>query len=506
MAAKDSDHRPQRAGKPAAASRGGKAAHGDGAAKKPVKKPAKPTPEPVEAAEAAPAEKSAAGKSKAKGAPKKAESAAKAPVAKAPATPTGKATGKSAVKLPPKSPGKSPEKAVEKTPEKHGAKPAAKAPTPPTPKLPAAKPPAPRKATPVALDDDFGDVGDDFEEEAEPAAAEPDEPEKPAAEEAAEAPEVDEDLGLAEAVAAAVAGAAPAAPKKKPALPIPPMPPRSADGTVTIAYSPDSDDAFMMYALENGKVDTEDRKYACTRADIQVLNEEAKKGTYDVTALSFGAYPVVNDRYALLPCGGSFGDNQGPILIAKTPIRASEVNGLTVAVPGMLTTATMVLRLWLPRANLKLVPVPFDQIVATVKAGKARAGVLIHEGQLMWREEGLARVADFGQWWGEKTEGLPLPLGGNAIRRDIKPEERAKIALDLKRSIAYALGHREEALEYALKFARGLEKAKVDKYVSMYVNELTLDVGERGRQAVRLLLDEAHRAGILAKPVEVEFA
>jgi 1,4-dihydroxy-6-naphthoate synthase len=411
-------------------------------------------------------------------------------VAKAPAKPAAKPKAPAAPKKPAKAVVPPPVEAeLEAT--KTSPKAAAKKKAPAPPKAPAKKAPAkptskPAKAPAPALDDDLS--ADDFDDEdgervrvAAPAA-----PKAPPREDEEEAEE----------------GETPA--KKKVPIVVPPMPPRREDGTITVAYSQDADDAFMFYALESGKVDTEGRTYATVRADIQSLNEEAKKGTHDVTAISFAAYPFAYERYALLPCGGSFGDNQGPVLVAKTPVRASEVNGLVVAVPGALTTATLALRLWLPRANLKLVAAPFDQISAVVKAGKVRAGLLIHEGQLTWRDEGLVKVVDLGQWWGEKTEGLPLPLGGSAIRRDIPEELRTRIALDLKRSIAYALGHREEALGYAMKFARGLDKARLDKYVTMYVNELTLDFGERGRQATQMLLDEAYRYSFLPRTVDLD--
>jgi 1,4-dihydroxy-6-naphthoate synthase len=298
---------------------------------------------------------------------------------------------------------------------------------------------------------------------------------------------------------------APPAPAVKPP-PVPTnLPPRRADGVITLAHSPDADDAFMFFALANGLVDTEDRKYEHTLKDIQTLNESAKKGTYDVTAISFHAYPYVRQNYRLLTCGASFGDGYGPVLVAKTPIRPSEVEGLVVAIPGELTTAALVTRLWFNRSKIKTISVPFDRIADAVLGGLARAGVLIHEGQLTYRDQGLTRVKDFGQWWAEETEGLPLPLGGNGIRRDIATPIAQKIALDLKRSIAYALGHREEALAYAMKFSRNLPKDKADKFVGMYVNELTLDYGERGRQAVLHLLDRAFRAGLLPEAVVPEF-
>ena len=334
----------------------------------------------------------------------------------------------------------------------------------------------------------------------------------------------DEALAAAEADAEGVdfgGGGVAAAPKPAPkvveAPPPPPppaakpppvpatLPPRRADGVITLAHSPDADDAFMFFALANGLVDTEDRKYEHTLKDIQTLNESAKKGTYDVTALSFHAYPYVRQNYRLLTCGASFGDGYGPVLVAKTPIRPSEVEGLVVAIPGELTTAALVTKLWFGRSRIRTVSVPFDRIADAVLGGLARAGVLIHEGQLTYRDLGLVRVKDFGQWWAEETEGLPLPLGGNGIRRDIATPVAQKIALDLKRSIAYALGHREEALAYAMKFGRNLPKDKADKFVGMYVNELTLDYGERGRQAVLHLLDRAHRAGLLPEAIVPEF-
>lgn len=435
----------------------------------PAKAPAKPTAPSAEApavaapaapAPAAPAQ-AAAQPAKKKAAPAKA-AASDAPAPKAAAAPTTKATA-----------AKAPAKAAPKPP----AKPAPKA----------APKPAPKKARPVAdldepaeddLDDkDAGDEVEDALDDAPPARA------------ATAAPEAEE---------------APPAPKVKAPRRVPPMPPRKP-GVITFAFSPDADDAFMVYALAHGKIDTEGRTYELLRADIAQLNAEAQKGTYDVTAFSFGAWPQVSERYFCLPCGASFGDQVGPVVVSKTPVRTSEINGLTIAVPGLSTTATMVLRLWLHPNRLSLVPAPFDQIAATVKAGKARAGLLIHEGQLTYKADGLTRVMDLGQWWGERTEGLPLPLGGNAIRRDIPPEERAKIALDLKRSIAYGLGHREEALDYALGFGRGLARPLLDKYVSMYVNELTLDYGERGRQAVHALYDEAVRIGILKERTDLEF-
>ncbi len=297
-----------------------------------------------------------------------------------------------------------------------------------------------------------------------------------------------QDAAAPAATPALTPGAPPArAPRRKP------LPPRREDGTITVGFSPDADDAFMFYALAEHKVETEDRRYELVRDEIQSLNERAREGIYDVTAISFAAYPHLADRYLLLTCGASFGDGQGPTLVARSPIKTNEVNGLRVAVPGLMTTATLALRLWLPHADLDLVEVPFDDVIPALRTGKARAGVLIHERQLTWREDNLVLVKDLGQWWAEHTEGLPLPLGANAIRRDIPEEDREKIALDVKRSIAYALGHREEALDYAMRYAKGLPRPLVDRYVEMYVNELALDYAERGRQAILQFFEEAKR-------------
>ena len=322
---------------------------------------------------------------------------------------------------------------------------------------------------------------------------------------AAVLPPAEEEEEAPVAVVEPVEVSAPRPAKRLTPRPIPPLPPRKP-GVVTVALSPDADDAFMLYALAHGKIETEGRVYEFVRGDIATLNDESKKGTYDVTAFSFGAWPQVVERYLALPCGASFGDGVGPVVVSKTPVRPAEVDGMLVGVPGLTTTAALVLRLWLAPARLKLVSVPFQEVLGAVKSGKVRAGVLIHEAQLTYRLEGLAKVMDLGRWWTDKTEGLPLPLGGTAIRRDIPAEERTKIALDLKRSIAYAMGHREEALEYAAKFSKGLPRQLLDRYVTMYVNELTLDIGERGRQAVHTLFDYAVRLGSMKERIDLELA
>ena len=289
---------------------------------------------------------------------------------------------------------------------------------------------------------------------------------------------------------------------------LPPMPkmPRRKSGVVTLAYGASADQAFMIYGLANDKVDTEDRTYKFSRGDAEALTEPAKGGVHDVTTISFGAYPQVQDRYLLLPCGAAFGDHRGPLLVSRTPIRASEVQGLPVAVPAEHHTAATALRLWLPKANLRLTAMPTTHISLMIRANKIRSGVLINEDQITYRKHGLVRVVDLGHWWGEETEGLPIALTAMVIRRDIDDEERTKIALDLKRSIAYALGHREEALEWAAQFAGNHTSETLDEYVSRYVNDLSLDAGERGRQAVDLLFDRAFRHGLVPEPIHTFYA
>jgi 1,4-dihydroxy-6-naphthoate synthase len=283
------------------------------------------------------------------------------------------------------------------------------------------------------------------------------------------------------------------------------MPPRKA-GVITVAISPDADDAFMLYALENNLVATEGRTYEIVRGEVARLNEEAKRGTYDVTAFSFGSWPHLVDRYLVLPAGASLGDGVGPVVVSKTPVRSNEVNGLVVGVPGLTTTGALVLRMWLHPAQLKLVALPFEAVPLAVRAAQVRAGVLIHEAQLTYRSQGMVLVKDLGAWWTERTEGLPLPLGGMLVRRDIPQDERTKINLDLKRSIAYAMGHRADALAHAMRFAKGLTTEQLERYIDNYVNELSLDIGERGRQAVHTLFREAQRLGMVREVVELEMA
>jgi 1,4-dihydroxy-6-naphthoate synthase len=270
---------------------------------------------------------------------------------------------------------------------------------------------------------------------------------------------------------------------------------------IAIAHSPDSDDAFMFYGLASGKVPTGDLEIEHVLSDIETLNRAAFEGKYEISAVSFHAYTHLADRYALLPHGASMGDRYGPVVVAREDVPAS-LDNVRVAVPGTLTTAFLALRLYRPDVAYDVMP--FDQIQEAVHDGRAQAGLLIHEGQLTFADEGLKKIVDFGEWWADRTGGLPLPLGGNVIRRDLGPALMKRLSRLLHESIAYALAHREEALEYAMQFGRGLDRAKADRFVGMYVNELTLDYGARGREAVRRLLEEAGEKG-LAPKVTVEF-
>jgi 1,4-dihydroxy-6-naphthoate synthase len=272
---------------------------------------------------------------------------------------------------------------------------------------------------------------------------------------------------------------------------------------IHIAHSPDSDDAFMFYGLASGRVASDGFELEHVLADIETLNRAACEGQYEITAVSFHAYAYLTDRYLLLPHGASMGDRYGPIVVARND-GPSSLEGVRVAVPGELTTAFLTLRLFDPA--VQHVVVPFDRIQDEVLAGRIGAGLLIHEGQLTYAEEGLKKIVDLGEWWADRTGGLPLPLGGNIIRRDLGPAAIARLSRLLRDSIAYGLDHRREAVEYAMQFGRGLDRQRTDAFVAMYVNNLTLDYGERGREAVRRLLGEARTAGLLTGPVTVEFA
>ena len=276
--------------------------------------------------------------------------------------------------------------------------------------------------------------------------------------------------------------------------------------TIRVGHSPDSDDAFMFYALTHDRIDTGGLKFVHQLEDIQTLNDRARRGELEVSAVSIHAFAHLADTYALLASGSSMGDKYGPKIITTDPnlsmedIRAGKVK---VAVPGLLTTAYLTFRLCFGKAAPVEV-VPFDQIIDRVLDGTYAAGLIIHEGQLYYPDKGLRQIVDLGVWWYETT-GLPLPLGGNVVRKDLGTEQVNKIGRLLKESIVYALENRSEALDYALTYARDLDPALADKFVGMYVNEWTVDYGPVGRQAVQVLLDKAAEAGLIPKKVQVEF-
>jgi 1,4-dihydroxy-6-naphthoate synthase len=275
--------------------------------------------------------------------------------------------------------------------------------------------------------------------------------------------------------------------------------------TIRVAHSPDSDDAFMFYALAEGKIDTGGLAYVHELSDIESLNQRALRGELEVTAVSIHAYAHLADRYALLTSGSSMGDGYGPRLVSLSPRPAdprAALRGLRVGVPGKLTTAYLALRLYQP--DVVEVVMPFDRIEEAVHAGDIDVGLLIHEGQLTYADDGLQLWTDLGEWWMAET-GLPLPLGGNVVRRDLGPEVIAQISRDLRASIVYGLEHRAPALAHARQFNRGISDERTDTFVGMYVNEWTVDYGPRGRQAVQLLLDRAHEAGMIERRVIVEF-
>jgi 5,8-dihydroxy-2-naphthoate synthase len=271
---------------------------------------------------------------------------------------------------------------------------------------------------------------------------------------------------------------------------------------ITVAHSPDSDDAFMFYGLATNKVRVPGLKFSHTLTDIETLNRKAMQGVYDVSAISFHAYPYVQDKYALMSCGGSVGEQYGPMVVASRPVGLEELPRLKVAVPGKLTTAYLALKLFSPKIETAVVP--FDRIIPEVVGGNYEAGLIIHEGQLTYESSGLSKVLDLGKWWYELT-GLPLPLGGNAIRRSLGRELITTVSQALRDSIQYGLDHREEALAYAMQFARDLDTQKADRFVGMYVNERTLDYGTDGKEAVTRLLEMGHKAGIIPDPPNVEF-
>jgi len=271
---------------------------------------------------------------------------------------------------------------------------------------------------------------------------------------------------------------------------------------ISLAHSPDSDDAFMFYALAEGKIDDRGFDFVHELSDIETLNQRTRRGELDVSAISFHAYPEIADRYALLPHGASFGDGYGPVVIAAKPTTKEELEGVVVAIPGEKTSAALALQLWRPGTRTAVVP--FDEILPAVAAGKFAAGVIIHEGQLTYAAEGLHAVVDLGTWWSGET-GFPLPLGGNVIRKALGPEAIREVSGVLGESIAYGLAHREEALAYAMRFARDLDPAQADRFVGMYVNDWTRDYGERGKRAIELFLGRAAEAGLVPS-VAIEFA
>jgi 1,4-dihydroxy-6-naphthoate synthase len=272
---------------------------------------------------------------------------------------------------------------------------------------------------------------------------------------------------------------------------------------IHVGHSPDPDDAFMFYALAHDKLDTGPLRFQHELQDIETLNRRALRGELEVTAVSIHAYAFLLDKYALLPSGCSMGDRYGPMVVAKSPLTVEQLTSARIAVPGTLTTAFLALRLLVP-GPIQYEVVPFDQILGAVAEGRFDAGLIIHEGQLTFQNQGLHLVVDLGVWWQEKT-GLPLPLGGNVVRRDLGAETMGQISRLLRESIRYGLDHRDEALAYALSYARDMDKALADRFVGMYVNDWTLDYGPRGRAAVQRLLEEGHGAGIIPAPVAVEF-
>lgn len=277
---------------------------------------------------------------------------------------------------------------------------------------------------------------------------------------------------------------------------------------IRVGHSPDPDDAFMFHALANDKIPTGNLKFVHELQDIETLNRRALNGELEVTAVSIHAYAFLLDKYALLPTGSSMGDKYGPMVVSRRRLAPRDLPGLKIAVPGTLTTAYLTLELLFEslhaRNRLVYEVMPFDQIIDAVVAGKADAGLIIHEGQLTFRNQGLNLVADLGVWWQDKT-GLPLPLGGNVVRKDLGEPTMKEISRLIRESINYGLTHRDEALAHALQYARDMGKDLADQFVGMYVNHWTLDYGERGRAAIRRLLDEGHRAGVIPNPVELEF-
>jgi 1,4-dihydroxy-6-naphthoate synthase len=280
-----------------------------------------------------------------------------------------------------------------------------------------------------------------------------------------------------------------------------------ATQTLTLGHSPDPDDAFMFYGLARELLPTHGFAFEHILQDIQTLNERATRGELDISAISIHAYAHVCDQYALLPSGASMGDGYGPMLVAKQPFSKEEVLRRRIAVPGRMTSAFLALQLWLgrPASAFDHIVVPFDQIFQAVRSGAADVGLIIHEGQLTYRNEGLTVCEDLGVWWGRENEGLPLPLGGNVIHKRFAPATRKTISDILTASIQYSLDHRPEAVQHALQYARDMGRDLADKFVGMYVNHWTLDYGEKGRESIRRFLRRAHDAGLTPRAPELEF-
>jgi len=277
--------------------------------------------------------------------------------------------------------------------------------------------------------------------------------------------------------------------------------------TLTLGHSPDPDDAFMFYGLARELIPTNGFRFEHILQDIQTLNERATRGELDISAISIHAYAYVSDKYALLPSGASMGDGYGPMVVAKQKFSKAEVTRKKIAVPGTMTSAFLALQLWLgkPGKDLNYVVVPFDQIFQAVRSGTADAGLIIHEGQLTYQNEGLQVCEDLGIWWGRENGGLPLPLGGNVIHKRFEPGVRRAISEILTASIQFSLDHRPEAVEHALKYARDMGRDLADKFVGMYVNHWTLDYGEKGRESIRRFLARAFEAGLIPHRQELEF-
>ena len=274
---------------------------------------------------------------------------------------------------------------------------------------------------------------------------------------------------------------------------------------INIAHSPDPDDAFMFHALANDKIECGNYEFTHTLQDIETLNHRALKGELELTAVSIHGYAYMTDKYAICSCGASMGDNYGPMVVAREECSIEDLKGKKIAIPGEMTSAFLALNLLLGKDTFEYEIHDFDQILNVVERGDADAGLIIHEGQLTYENQGLKLIVDLGEWWYELTDGLPLPLGANAIRKDLGQQVMDEVTAILKQSIQYGLDHREAALDHALKYGRDLDRAKADKFVGMYVNDWTIDFGEKGREAVSLFLKKGYEAGIIPEPVDVEF-